>query len=78
MSSGGPGRVAFLAFGSAEHSSNGLCLFPNLARVLRAPRGRNETFELVTVGDDDEHFVNQIMGEHAMGLIQSGPPSPLD
>ena len=46
--------------------------------MLRAPRGRNETFELVTVGDDDEHFVNQIMGEHAMGLIQSGAASPLD
>jgi hypothetical protein len=30
------------------------------------------------VGNDDEHFVNQIMREHAMGLIQSGAASPLD
>jgi hypothetical protein len=75
-SSGGPGRVAFLATGRAEHSSNGLCLLPNLVRVLRAPPAWNETFEFVTVGDNDEHLVNQIMGEHAMGLIQMSPLLP--
>ena len=68
--------VAFLAIGGAEQSGNGLCLFPNLIRVVKAPRARNETFQLVTVRDNDEHFVYQIMGEHAVGLIQCGPFLP--
>ena len=46
--------------------------------MVKAPRAWNQAFELVAVGDDDEHFIDQIMGEHAMGLIQSGAASPLD
>ena len=70
--------VAFLAIERAEQGSNYLCLFPNLVSVFLARLAGKETFEFVTVGDDDEHFVDQIVGEHAMGLIQSGPPSPLE
>jgi hypothetical protein len=44
--------------------------------MVKAPRAWNQTFQFVTAGDDDEHFVNQIMGEHAMGLIQVAPFSP--
>ena len=56
--------VAFVA--RSEQSSNGFCLFPNLLRVLKTRRAWNQALQFVTVGDDDEHLVNQIMGEHAM------------
>ena len=76
VSSGGLRSVAFLAIRGAEHSSNGLRLLPNLTRVLNAPRAWNEPFQFVAMGDNDEHFVYQIVREHAMGLIQMWPPSP--
>jgi hypothetical protein len=44
--------------------------------VLKAPRAWNQAFQFVAVGDDDKYFIDQIMGEHAMGLIQSGPLLP--
>jgi len=44
--------------------------------MVEAPRAWNQAFELVAVGNDDEHFIDQIMGEHAMGLVQSGPLLP--
>ena len=78
LSSRGLRGVAFLALGRAEQSRNELCLFANLVGVFVARLAGKDTFEFVTVGDDDEHLVDQIVGEHAMGLIQSGPPSPLE
>lgn len=68
--------AALLTIGRAKHISSGLCLFPNLVRVLKAPRARDEAFQFVTVGYDDEHLIDEVMGQYAMGLIQSGPFSP--
>lgn len=76
MSWGTLGRAAFFAIRRSEQSRNGLGLFPNFARVLKAPQTWNQTFQFVAVGDDDEHFIDQIMGELAMGLVQSGPLLP--
>ena len=67
-----------LAIRRAEHSSDGLGLFSNLPRVVKAPRASNQAFQFVTVGDDHEHFVDEVMGEYAMGLIQCAPFSPLE
>lgn len=65
-----------MAIGGPEHIRNRLCLFPNLIRVVKAPRARNQTLQLVTVRENDEHFVDEVMRQYAMGLIQSGPFLP--